>query len=153
MQVKAMREYLKDKVETVPRSNADVEKMFNHMTNPIQPIDEQKSLNELVDEKFPRKEPTPAVEAGEIWTYVGFGVTPPHTTKYMGIQHFIRGVPTKVTDPRVLEKIGGNRSFAKGEVDMEYYFEQDEKFAKRAEEIRQEGVKMQIMIDRENRKG
>ena len=71
----------------------------------------------------------------------------------MGLQNFIRGVPTRVTNPLVLEKIGGNRSFAKGEVDMEKYFDQDELFAKKSEEIRQEGVKMQIMIDRENRKG
>ena len=141
MQVRAMREFLKDKIETVPRSNKDVENLYNKMNG----IEVEPRVIEVQPKALP--------EAGEIWTYVGYGVTPPHTTKYMGLQNFIRGVPTRVTNPLVLEKIGGNRSFAKGEVDMEKYFDQDELFAKKAEEIRQEGVKMQIMIDRENRKG
>ena len=135
MQIKEMRQYLKNKVDKVPRSNADVELLYNKLTSV--------TLPEASDMK----------PAGEIWTYIGGGVSPPHTTKYMGIQNFIRGVPTRVTDPRVLEKIGSNRCFAKGEVDMDYYFEQEEIEAKRLEGIREEGLKMQIMIERENRKG
>jgi len=134
MQIKEMRQYLKNKVDKVPRSNADVELLYNKLTSV--------TLPEASDMK----------PAGEIWTYIGGGVSPPHTTKYMGIQNFIRGVPTRVTDPRVLEKIGSNRCFAKGEVDMDYYFEQEEIEAKRLEEIRDEGLKLQIMIERENRK-
>ena len=134
MQIKEKRQYLKGKVDKVPRSNADVELLYNKLTSV--------TLPEASDMK----------PAGEIWTYIGGGVSPPHTTKYMGIQNFIRGVPTRVTDPRVLEKIGSNRCFAKGEVDMDYYFEQEEIEAKRLQEIRDEGLKLQIMIERENRK-
>ena len=137
MQVKEMRQVLKNHVDVVPRSNKDVEALYN------------KIVHDHVGEVMPAALP----DAGETWTYIGGGVTPPHTTKYMGIQNFIRGVPTKVTDPRVLEKIGSNRCFAKGEVDMDYYFEQEELEAKRLQEIRDEGLKLQIMIERENRKG
>ena len=137
MKVKEMRQVLKNHVDVVTRSNKDVEALYN------------KIVHYHVGEVMPAALP----DAGETWTYLGAGVTPPHTIKYMGIQHFIRGVPTIVTDPRVLERIGGNRSFAKGEVDMEQYFDQDELAAKRAQEILDEGLKLQIMIERENRKG
>lgn len=134
MQVKQMREYLKDKVETVPRSNTDVELLYRKMSGT-----EASNEPNLPD-------------AGDIYTYIGYGDTPPHTIKFMGIQHFIRGVATKVTDPRVLAKIGGNRSFVKGEADMDKVFAEDELWAKRVQKQREEDVKTQIAIERQNRK-
>ena len=152
MQIKEMRQYLKNKVDKVPRSNADVELLYNK----LQPIGSRELADRAMindEDEYCAPDESYMEPAGEVWTYIGGGVSPPHTTKYMGIQHFIRGVPTRVTDPRVLEKIGSNRCFAKGEVDMDYYFEQEELEAKRLEGIREEGLKMQIMIERENRKG
>lgn len=144
MNVKEMREYLKDKVATVPRSNKDVELLYRKMNG----LEVQEMVQDVPREAIEPK----AVSTGEEWTYVGWGDTPPHMIKFMGIQNFIRGTPVKVTDPRVLEKIKDNRSFVKGAVDMDKIFEQDELAAKKAQKQREEDQKIQIMVERENRK-
>jgi hypothetical protein len=91
------------------------------------------------------------VEAGEEYTYIGVGETPPQITKYMGIQTFTRGIPVMVTDKRILARIAGNASFVKGKVDGEVLIEQDELAKKRCDKIREEDTKIQIMCDRANR--
>lgn len=132
-----MREYLKDKVKTVPRSNKDVEALYNEMNGIV---------TEIV-------QPETVAAEDNIYTYIGYGDTPPHMIKFMDIQVFTRGQPTPVTDPRVLAKIGLNRSFVKGEADMDEVFKQDELAAKRAQKQREEDQKLQIMVERQNRKG
>lgn len=132
-----MREYLKDKVKTVPRSNKDVEALYLDLTG--------MTLSK-------NNETQPGALTDNVYTYIGYGDTPPHMIKFMDIQVFTRGQPTPVTDPRVLAKIGLNRSFVKGEADMDEVFKQDELAAKRAQKQREEDQKLQIMVERQNRK-
>lgn len=139
MQVKEMREILKTQVESIPRSNIDVVKLYNKLNDADHPVPEQP-----VQEQ--------SVERGEEYTYIGSGDTPPHMIKYMSIQTFVRGNPVRVTDPRVLAKIATNRSFVKGKADMEKVFEQDEIAAKRAQKQREEDLKTQIAVERQNRR-
>lgn len=123
MDVKDMREKLADVVEVVPRSNEDVEALFL--------------------EKFP--------EAKDTYTYIGQGDTPPNIIKFMGIQVFSRGKATQVSDPRVLKKISNNPCFIKGEVSSEELYENDEVARKRVDKQREEDVKVQIEVDRQNK--
>lgn len=135
MQVKEMREFLTDKVDTVPRKNEDVITMYN----------------EKCADDVPR-ETTKVAADGEEWTYVGFGDTPPHMVNFMGMQVFVRGQPVMVTDERVLAKID-NRCFVRGKANMEEAYASDELAAKRVQKQREEDVKTQIIVDRANRKG
>ena len=144
MKTKDMREFLKDKVETVPRSNADVEKLYNEMNGiTVQTV-------EPVHVESVEVKPT-EISTGDEYTYVGYGDTPPHMINFMGLQVFMRGTPVKVTDPRVLEKVKVNRSFVKGKADINKMHEQDELAAKRAQKQREEDLKMQIEVERQNR--
>lgn len=54
-----------------------------------------------------------------IVTYVGAGESSPPVINFMGMQKFMRGRATEVTDQFVLSKIKGNPSFVLGEVDFE----------------------------------
>ena len=116
MEIKQIREELKALMDTVPRSNKDVIAAYKKFFPDA-------DLSELEGE-------APVVklvqEEKEIWTYVGFGATPPPVIKFMGIQTFMRGTPTEVTDPRILAKIKGNKSFIKGEVNPDQLIAQDE---------------------------
>lgn len=132
MNVKDMREALKDVVDTVPRSNNDVVKLYNEKFQEV----EVSNVTQLVK---------------NIYTYIGQGPTPPPVIKYMGIQSFTRGVATEVTDPRILEKIDGNASFVKGSVDPDVLIENDEKANKMVELLKEEDLKTQIMAERANR--
>lgn len=90
---------------------------------------------------------------GEVYTYVGFGDTPPHMIKFMGLQNFIRGQATTVTRIDVLEKIKNHKCFVKGEVDPDVLFGNDKVAAAKAQFRRDEDMKLQIVMDRKNRKG
>ena len=141
MKVKDMREFLTDKVDVVPRKNEDVIAMYDEKMGDTTGLEMAVSKESNIE------------QTGEEYTYVGYGDTPPHMIKFMGIQMFVRGQSVRVTDERVLAKIGTNRSFVKGKADMEEVFKQDEVAAKRAEKQREEDVKTQIMVERANRKG
>lgn len=136
MEVKEMRVKLKDVMDIVPRSNEDVVKAYN--------------------EKFLDTVDPEVVETKELstnqWTYIGAGDSPPHLIKFMGIQVFMRGQPTTVTDPLVLEKIKNNHCFVKGEIDKEEMYANDELEKKRAEKRREEDLKLQIEVERQYRK-
>ena len=54
-----------------------------------------------------------------IYTYVGKGESSPQRIKFMGLQEFVRGRPTKVTNPIVLAKIQGNPTFVAGNASQE----------------------------------
>ena len=136
-----MREFLADKVDVVPRKNEDVIALYNE------------KMGDTSGLEIAVAETKQVAQVGEEYTYVGSGDTPPHMIKFMGIQNFVRGQPVFVTDARVLAKIGTNRSFVKGKADMEEAFKQDELAAKRAEKQREEDTKIQIMVERANRKG
>lgn len=133
MEIKDMREVLKDVVDVVPRKNDDVEKLYNEKFS-----DSSKTSNVVELTK-------------NIYTYVGKGPTPPPVIKYLGIQSFTRGVATEVTDPRVLAEIDGNASFVKGSVDPDVLIENDEKANARVQFLREEDVKIQIAVERANR--
>jgi len=119
MDIKQMRERLADVVVSVPRKNEDVIALFN---------------KEFPDEAVEVETPKPAEKVAEtpkkvednIYTYVGAGHEPPQVIKFMGIQAFKRGEPTKVSDPRVLAKIENHRCFIKGNVNADQLIRQDE---------------------------
>lgn len=77
-----------------------------------------------------------AAQDAEIFTYIGVGDEPPRKINFMGMQEFVRGKATEVTDQRILAKIRTNASFIEGEVEMELLHERDEKATKKAEEQR-----------------
>lgn len=135
MEVKQMREQLKDVVDTVPRSNDAVAAMYK-----------EKVLGEA-----PEK-PLTIVPSENEYTYVGSGETPPHMIKFMGIQVFSRGQLTKVTNPEVLAKIKNNQSFVKGAVSQDDLYDADMKAKEKADLQREEDVKTQIHFDRQNSK-
>ena len=146
MNTKEMREYLKDKVETVPRSNADVELLYNKLSSTDKT---ETSLTPIKDKNGDNLEKS--FNAGEEYTYIGYGPTPPHMINFMGMQTFIRGQAVRVTDPRVLKKLEGHRCFVKGKADADEMYQQDELAQKRAEKIREEDLKLQIEVERKNR--
>jgi len=133
MEIKAMRETLKEKGYRVPRSNEDVEKSYNkHFT--------QTYLDE------------PIVIQKNIYTYVGAGDEPPHMVNFMGRQKFVRGQAVEVADPEVLAKIDKNRCFVRGEVDPEQMFASDKIEKKKADEQRKMDFATNIAAQRANRK-
>jgi hypothetical protein len=148
MEVKEMREILKPMVETVPRKNEDVIKLYNEkFPNEI-------SIHSEVNDptSFEAKQPLKLVPSDNEYTYIGAGDTPPHMIKFMGLQVFTRGQLTKVTNPIVLEKIKDNRCFVKGAVSQEVLYENDEKAAAEAKRQRESDQELQILVERENRK-
>lgn len=71
-----------------------------------------------------------------IYTYVGGGEDSPRIIEFMGLQKFIRGQATEVTDPTVLAKLATHACFVEGEVDPESIHEYDETAKKEADEQR-----------------
>lgn len=133
MEIKEMREKLRDVVETVPRSNDAVVALYN--------------------EKFPEDaqevtEVVKPVKSENVYTYIGSGHEPPSVIKFMGIQSFIRGKSTVVTNPVVLEKIKNHPCFVKGEVEADELVERDSKEDKRVEEQRQKDIQTQQIARR-----
>ncbi len=119
MDIKEMREKLADVVVSVPRKNNDVVSLFN-----------EKFPDEAVDFASESTEPETVAEAPQkvednVYTYVGKGHEPPQVIKFMGIQAFKRGEPTKVTDPRILAKIETHACFIKGDVNADQLIRQD----------------------------
>jgi len=137
MDIKKMREELESVVDTVPRKNDDVVKLYNEKFS-----DDEKAENVVS-----------IIEKDNQYTYIGAGDTPPHMICFMGIQNFVRGELTTVTDHDVLAKIAGNQCFVKGVYDMDEAFEADKEAKKKVELQQEEDVKTQIYMDRENRKG
>jgi len=134
MDVKTMREKLSEFMDTVPRSNDDVIKVYS--------------------EKFGEVESVPSLKVvgKNIYTYIGKGEESPHLIKFMGIQVFTRGKPVEVKNEQVLAKISGNPCFVKGEVTQEVLYENDEKAKEKADLQRDEDTKTQIAVERLNRK-
>lgn len=133
MEVKDMREKLRDVVETVPRSNEAVVALYN--------------------EKFPddvqeTQQIVKPVKSENIYTYIGAGHEPPSVIKFMGIQSFIRGKATVVTNPTVLEKIKNHPCFVKGEVEADELVERDSEADRRVEEQRQKDIQTQLIAHR-----
>jgi hypothetical protein len=86
------------------------------------------------------------------YTYIGSGATPPQLINFMGMQVFMRGELTTVTNPTVLNKIQGNPCFVQGEYPKEKLLENDKEALKREQKIKEEHTKMEIEIQRRNRK-
>lgn len=133
MEIKEMREKLRDVVETVPRSNDAVVALYN--------------------EKFPEDvqevtEVVKPVKSDNIYTYIGAGHEPPSVIKFMGLQSFIRGKATTITDPRVLEKVKNHRCFVKGEVEADELVDRDSSEDKRVEDQRQKDMQTQLIARR-----
>lgn len=62
---------------------------------------------------------------GEVYTYIGKGTEIPRRINFMGLQPFVRGQATEVTNPTVLKKLKGHPCFVEGEVDPDELDEAD----------------------------
>ncbi len=60
-----------------------------------------------------------AKPSGDVYTYIGAGADSPRIITLMGVQKFVRGQPTEVTEPALLAKLPGMATFVKGEADQE----------------------------------
>ena len=91
-----MRVELKAAGVHVPRANVELERVY--ATFKGEPVLNKPVLRIVKDEP-----------SEDVYTYIGSGDSPPQMIKFMGVQIFIRGTPTKVTDKRLLRKIQGNQ--------------------------------------------
>lgn len=137
MDIKKMRDELKGIVDTVPRKNEDVVKLYNEKFSGDEKAENVVSI----------------IAKDNEYTYIGAGDEPPHMIDFMGLQKFIRGELTEVTNPLVLSKISGNKCFVKGAYDKEKLFANDKEAKKEADLQREEDTKTQIYFERQNRKG
>lgn len=117
---KVMRQKLKDKGLSVPRANKDAQRLY-----------EKTFASEYIAEAPTDSPISPVVEKPEltlhqnIWTYIGKGDEPPHMINFMGMQKFIRGAATEVSNPLVIAKLKTNPCFVEGEYDSDLMFEND----------------------------
>lgn len=137
MNHKDMREKLKGVVESIPRSNEDMVKLYNE-TFPDDQVEVTPTVSEVIK--------------NNVYTYIGQGDKPPHMIKFMGKQVFVRGDPVEVTDPEVLAKVKINPCFTNDKVDKEKLYEQDEIEAQKVEEQRNKDIETQLWADRNNKK-
>lgn len=72
------------------------------------------------------------VSDANVHTYVGGGEDSPRKINFMGKQEFVRGQPTKITDPAILAKVKNHPCFTQEEVTQEDLHEMDEAAAKEA---------------------
>jgi hypothetical protein len=84
-----------------------------------------------------RIKPVKSKPKNPVFTYVGGGEDSPRVIVFMGIQKFVRGVATEVTNPQVMQKIVNNPSFVEGEVGEEDIHSYDEDARKEAQEQRE----------------
>lgn len=157
MEIKKMRQVLRDAEQPVPRSNADVMPAYYDYLNSLKGEDAEPQESNViegsahVDAEVPAVSPVVKLVADNIYTYIGSGDEPPHMINFMGLQKFIRGQAVEVTNPVVIGKIGSHRCFVKGKIDQEKLFENDEKEKIRADEQRKTDQQTQAMIDRVNK--
>lgn len=60
------------------------------------------------------------------FTYIGAGEDSPRVINFMGQQKFVRGEPTKVSDPKIIEKLLEHPTFVEGKADQETLHRIDE---------------------------
>lgn len=144
MDFKLLREKLRELDIPVPRKNKDVVELYNR----YYPDDQVE-----YEEPEPTKNNVVTMEKKEddIYTYVGKGHEPPQVIKFMGLQVFKRGQPTKVTNPIILSKIKTHPCFVKGEVSGEMIIRQDEVENELYERKLQDNQIMQMKAMRNNR--
>jgi hypothetical protein len=135
MNTKEMRTKMREDGLTPPRSNEELIKVYNEKYG--------ETKVEATVTNMPMQNQ---------YTYIGAGATPPQLINFMGMQVFMRGELTTVTNPVVLGKIKGNPCFVQGEYPKEKLMENDKQAEKCAQKIRDEHVKMEIDIQRRNRK-
>lgn len=78
-----------------------------------------------------------AVSKAPTFTYVGAGESSPEVINFMGLQLFVLGEETEVTNPRVLSKIQNHPCFVKGAADKRKMMESRQAAAQRAQRKRQ----------------
>lgn len=105
----------------------------------------KKDEPKLQEEKIPKK------EKGRVFTYIGGGEDAPRVTKFMGIQEFILGRPTEVTNEQVLRKIVGNPTFVEGEMSVEEIHKLEEKAREDAEAQRAEDRRIDAAYRRQHK--
>jgi len=144
MEVKQMREVLKDAgVNPVPRSNKDVIALYNQKFS-------QTDIEDVVEKT---EEKVVSIEStGRTFTYIGSGDEPPHLINFMGMQKFVRGQATKVSNPLVLAKISNNSAFVSGKIDSDLMFTRDEAEKKKANDQREKDRVMNERCELANKK-
>ena len=140
-----MRQELREAGKHVPRSNKDTEEAYSKMTcGEVLAIPPIKSKEECSTETVVK------LVSSNIYTYVGAGDTPPHMINFMGMQNFIRGQATEVTNQTVLDKIKTNPCFKKGKVNMDELFEKDKIEKNKAEEQNKKNQILELEMKRKN---
>ena len=154
MKYKQMRRQLKEKgVKPIPLKNTEMYELYIKEFPDYDGGDPGQSLAVKNDKtEVGNKDNTVKLVSSNIYTYIGSGDTPPHMITFMGIQNFVRGEATEVTDELVLSKIVNHKSFVKGKYDMEKAFEADKIEAKKSQNQRDEDVKFQIEMERKNKR-
>lgn len=155
-----MRKILREAGEKVPRSNEELEAAYNEFIANRDKLPEWEDLQKEVKERDLKPEQLNPLFADKaiklvssnIYTYVGKGDEPPSKIKFMDIQWFTRGVATEVKS-ELLPHVSKHACFVKGKVDMSEYYENDLKEKKRVEDRRFEDQKIQIEMERKNRRG
>ena len=142
MTPKAMRAELKENGLKTPRSNEDLLDAYIQYKSGSEPKTEPKTDSKVLS----------VVPKENEYTYIGQGDTPPQMINFMGKQIFLRGEKTTVIDSELIDKIKNNPSFVKGDFSREDLMESDKKWAKHAKNTREEHVKMEIEMQRKNRK-
>jgi hypothetical protein len=111
---------------------------FDEVEETTEETTDEASAEEVEEKpaKKPAKKAAKKAEkaAGDTYTYIGGGASSPRKIMFMGRQEFVRGKPTKVTDPEVLKKVQDNPSFTQGKVSEEDLHDIDEAGAKAEEE-------------------
>jgi hypothetical protein len=145
MNTKKMREELREAGKPVPRSNKDLEIAYAEFKGMV--------TGNGVPEQEPKGVIKPVVKlvSSNIYTYIGAGDEPPHMINFMGLQNFVRGQPTEVNNPEVIEKVSHHACFVKGEADTELMFKNDELEKKKADEQRHIDACTQIEAERGNK--
>ena len=107
----------------------------------------EKVTNDQVDEsEGPNTEATKVPDNS--YTYVGGGEDSPRVINFMGLQKFVRGQLTEVTDPDVLKKLKNHPCFVPYEIEQEALHEADEEAKVAAENQRKEDQKINAAFHR-----
>lgn len=123
MEAKEMRKALKEAGITCPVSNKDVEIAYSKNFKPKEAVTDA-VLNESYAAETGTTSPAKLVPR-ETYTYIGTGANPPHLVNFMGMQNFVRGQETEVTNEKVLAKIKNSPCFVKGACDQDQMFIDD----------------------------
>lgn len=116
--------------------------MSRKKSKAVEPLEEAEGTEPILHEIEP-----------EIYTYVGKGADSPRVIDFMGMQRFVRGEATEVTNPVVLAKLKGHPTFVEGEVGQEQLHNIDEEGAASEKQQRAKDAAIEAEFRRKQAKG